>query len=289
MPETHTNAGRDAMLTPTQWAGLARLGDLGQRLGETVDSGPVGQVLADGLDRLGPIAARGELTETLTALMDAVEALHRAGLLHWIRDNAEFVGNSLDMLAPLLEDALARLGRMPLETLGREASGLIDQVRRLSRLADFVEQSLSGELAENAVRIAEFVRREDTEDALRDLLMQLGRLHRSGLLTRVGDLAESAAALTRDIDIEVLAETLARSRPAAFAERIVDGLQALRSALAEAERDAEAGAPNGGVGGLLKLLRDEEVQRSLHLLLRLPAHLENRGFDEAARSARASA
>lgn len=285
MPETHTNAGHHATLTPAQWAGLARLGDLGQRLGETVDSGPVGQILADGLNRLGPLTARGELTETLTALMEAVEALHRAGLLHWIRDNAEFVGNSLDTLAPLFEDVLARLGRMPLDALEQEASALIGQVRRLSRLADFIEQNLGGELAENAVRIAEFVRQEGTEDALRDLLLQLGRLHRSGLLTHVGDLAESAVTLTRDIDVEALAEALARSRPAAFAERVVDGLQALSSALAEAERDAEARAPNGGVGGLLKLLRDEEVQRSLHLLLRLPAHLENRGFDEAARSA----
>lgn len=274
MSEAHTKPSPRATLTPAQWAGLARLGDLGCRLGETVDGGLVGGILADGLDRLGPLATGGKLTATTTALVDAIDALHRAGLLDWIRDNAEFVSASLDTLVPPLEAAISRLGKIHLETLGQEVSGLIDQIHRLTRLADFIEQTMGGELADNAVRIAEFVQQEGTEAALRDMLVQLGRLHRSGLLAHAGALAETAAAVSRDLDIEPLAEALAESRPATLAEQILDWLQAVRIAVAEAERETETDAPGGGVGGLFKLLRDAEVQRSLYLLLRLPRRIE---------------
>ena len=77
-------------LTEAQWAGLARLGDLGNRLGALLD-GPLAGPATAGLDRLGELGSRYDFETLSVAVLGLVEALHRAGLLRLGRDHAVLI------------------------------------------------------------------------------------------------------------------------------------------------------------------------------------------------------
>lgn len=267
----------DSPLTEAQWAGLARLGDLGNRLGALLD-GPLAGPATAGLDRLGELGSRYDFETLGVAVLDLVEALHRAGLLRLWRDNAEFIGSSIETLAPVLSEWIEQAARMPLDDTRADIAALLRWMHRLRVFGEFVETELSSELASGAVDLTTFLQQNDTEPALREAAVQLGRIYRSGLLARLGEASEWIAGTSEDISLESLAGGLVRGAPANMAVRLARLLRGLEEAMAAAERGE---VHLGGLGGLLHLLRDKDVQKGLYVLSVMSLSLSDQATKQA--------
>lgn len=181
-------------LTDEQWAGLARIGDLGARLGQVLD-GPSAGVLTGGVDRIGQLSARYDVVGLAESVIATLDQLERAGLLAAVRDNAQFVSASAETLLPLLSNWLQQLSALPVEEIKADVENLFSMLRKLHTVGDFVEKRLAGDITAGAVSFSDFLRINHTDEAITDLLILLGRLQRSGILANAGRWAESAAGL----------------------------------------------------------------------------------------------
>ncbi len=265
----HANVS-DGPLTQAQWEGLARLGDLGNRLGTLVD-GPMAGPATAGIDRLGALYAQYDLAELGEKLIATVEALERAGLLHLIRENADFIGDSLETLLPLLSQWMEQVARLPVEELKADVEMLFKTMRRLRLMGDFVEENLAGDITAGTVRLSGFLQENETDQAIAELAILLGKLHRNGLLVRAGDLADYLAGVTEGTDIESMTGSMVHSAPQ---ERINQLLSLIHGA-EQAMKDAKAEDDQlGGVSGLIHLMRDKEVQKGLRILSALPTYMD---------------
>lgn len=184
-------------LTDEQWAGLARIGDLGARLGQVLD-GPSAEVFTGGIDRVGRLASRYDVMGLAESLIATLDQLERAGLLAMVRENAQFVGASAETLLPLLSRWLQQLAALPVEEIKADVENLFSLLRKLRTVGDFMEKRLAGDITAGAVSVSEFLRANHTDEAIADLLVLLGRLQRSGLLANAGQWADSAAAWFND-------------------------------------------------------------------------------------------
>jgi hypothetical protein len=131
-------------LTEAQWQGLARLGDLGNRLGELVE-GPLAGPTTAALDRLGEISMRYDLEALAAEVLDLLEVFQRAGLLQLARDNAEFVGKSLELLAPLLAQWIEQASKMPFEETKADIAVLAAGMHRLRQDASALASRGNGQ------------------------------------------------------------------------------------------------------------------------------------------------
>lgn len=267
----------DQTLTPAQWQGLARLGDLGNRLGDILD-GPLSGVATEGLNRLGELAARRDLPKLAEQLFTTLDALERAGMLRLIQDNAEFVGNSIDTLLPILSQWMTELTRMPVDELKADLAAAFKTLRRVRLLGDFVDEHLAGALTSNVVHTSEFLQRNQTDQALIDMLVLLGRMHRNGTLSSLGDFSDYLAGLTEGTDPESLAGNMVQDAPHRRLEQLMRWVHSVESAMQEIEDDD---AQLGGFSGLMHLLRDKEVQKGLHMLSILPTYLDRQRTKES--------
>ena len=267
----------DTPLSDAQWAGLARLGDLGDRLGPLLD-GPLAGPAGAKLERLGEFDAEHNLTELTAAFIQAVNALNQAGLLHLIRDNAQFIADSLEVIAPLAAQWMEQLSRLPADEFKTDAAFALRLLRKTRLLGEFAQQHLAGELTGNMNEATEFIQRNQTDKALAELLVQLGRLHRSGMLTRLGDLAEYLSGLEEGSDFRKLAGSMVDAAP----EGTLGQLPQLLHGLDQVVRDTrEDESRLGGYSGLIHLLRDPQVQKGLRMLAQLAAHLEQQPKENA--------
>lgn len=260
----------DAPLTQAQWAGLARLGDLGNRLGALVD-GPLSGPATAGVDRLGRLYARHDLLELGENLIATVDALERAGLLRLIRDNAEFVGDSLDTLLPVLSQWMNRIAQLPVEDFQADLETLFKTLRRVRLMGDFIEEHLAGSLSASAVRLSGFLQDNETDQAIAELAVLLGKLHRNGLLARAGELTDYLAGLTEGTNVEALAGSMVEEASQVRFEQFSRLIHSAERAMQDVENDADH---LGGVSGLVHLLRDKEVQKGLRMLSVLPAYMQ---------------
>lgn len=274
---TKTPTENNTPLTDEQWAGLARMGDLGNRLSTLLD-GPVAGPLTAVLDRAGAVDGQSDLAALAEKLVDTLSTLERAGLLDLLRDNAQFVADSLEVLLPMLDQWLARIAELPADELKADAEFSLTLLRKGRLIARFVEDKLSHELTGKAVGLVEFMQRNDTDEAVAEALVQLGRMYRNGLLTRLGDLADYAAGLEEGSDFESLFGTLTQALPKDAIGQSLDLLHGVEDAMADARKDGEH---LGGYAGMLHLLRDREVQKGLRMLSVLPTYLEKRLDNEA--------
>ena len=270
--EARTNTGTQAPLSAEQWAGLARLGDLGNRLGALID-GPLAGPATQALEHLGEVDARYDLAALAEKTVATLAALDKAGLLDLIRDNAQFVADSLEVLAPMIDDWLGKIRDLPAAELKADAEFALAMLRKARLVAGFVEDKLAGELAAKTVALTEFMQRNDTDQAVAEALVQLGRLYRCGLLKRLGDLGELVAGLEEGTDFESLAGSLVESLPQSALHEVSEIVHSAEDALEDARKDE---AHLGGIGGILHLLRDKEVQKGLRMLSVLPIYLEKR-------------
>lgn len=259
-------------LSAEQWAGLARLGDLGNRLGDLID-GPLRGPATAALDRIGELDGRHDLTALAEKLITTLDALNRAGLLDLLRDNAQFAADSLEVLAPMLNQWLERINRLPADEIKADAAFALTLLRKARLIAGFIEDKLAGELTGRAVGLAEFMQRNQTDEAVAEALVQLGRVYRSGMLARLGDLADYVAGQEEGGDFEAQLGSLVKALPKDAIGQSLHFLHSAEQAMADAQKDEEN---LGGYAGMLRLLRDKEVQKGLRMLSVLPLYFEKR-------------
>lgn len=270
MNHAKTPSGNNSPLTDQQWAGLARMGDLGHWLGTLLD-GAAAEPLTAAIDRIGALDGSNDLSTLAEKLAETFAALNEAGLLDLLRDNAQFVADSLGVLLPLVGQWIERLSQLPAEEIKADAAFALTLLRKTRLVADFVDEKLSGDLTGKATHLTEFLQRHSSDEALAEAVVQLGRLYRSGQLSRLGDLAESVAGLEEGVDLESLIGVLARAVPGDAIDRSVRLLHSAQAALLDARADEDR---LGGYAGMLHLLRDKEVQKGLRILSVLPVYLE---------------
>lgn len=270
--DAQTRSENRTPLTDQQWAGLARMGDLGNRLGALLD-GPLGGPATAALDRLGAVDGRHDLPALTEKLIDTLAALERAGLLDLVRDNAQFVADSIEVLKPALDQWLARIGELPAAELRADAQFALTLLRKARLIAGFAEDKLAGELTGKAVGLVEFMQHNDTDEAVAELLIQLGQVYRSGLLARLGDLADNVAGLEEGSDFESLVGSLVKALPKDAIGQSAHLLHSAEEAMIDVREDEQH---LGGYAGMLHLLRDKEVQKGLRMLSVLPIYLEKR-------------
>lgn len=260
----------DGPLTQAQWEGLARLGDLGNRLGTLVD-GPMAGPATAGIDRLGALYAQYDLAELGENLLATVEALERAGLLRLVRDNAEFIGDSLETLLPLLSQWMDQVAKLPVDELKADAEMLFRTLRRLRLMSDFVEENLAGDITANTVRLSGFLQENETDQAIAEFAVLLGKLHRNGLLARAGDLADYLAGVTEGTNLESMTGSMVHSAPQERIDQLFSFIHGAEQAMKDAKAEDEQ---LGGVSGLIHLMRDKEVQKGLRILSALPTYMD---------------
>ncbi|WP_322628724.1 DUF1641 domain-containing protein [Halothiobacillus sp.] len=259
-------------LTPEQWQGLAQLGDLGNKIGLLFD-GPLAGVTTSEVNRLGDLAAHYDLPALGEHLIETLDACERAGLLRLIRENAAFIASSLETLQPLMAQWMVDLNQMPVDDLKADVASLFTTLRRMRHIGEFIETQLGGELTAGIVHGSAFLERNATDQALVALLELLGRLYRNGTLASLGDLTDYLAGLDEGTDPQSLAGNLVQNAPHRRLEQLIH----LVHSAEEAMEGIEADDPHlGGIGGLVHLLRDKEVQKGLRMLSVLPAYMSRR-------------
>ncbi len=258
-------------LTPEQWAGLARLGDLGQRIGGLID-GPAAGPATAALDRIGELDGQYDLVALTEKLIDTVSALDRAGLLDLIRDNAQFVSDSMEVLRPMATQWMERIREVPVDELKADAAFALDMLHKARLMASFIEANLSGGLTGKTVELTAFIEQNQTDKALAEAFVQLGRIYRSGLLARLGDLSEYIAGLEEGTDLESQVGSVVKAIPGDTLGTSFKLLRSVSKAMAGIQEDPHEKL--GGFSGLLHVMRDKEVQKGLRLLARTAGRID---------------
>lgn len=256
-------------LTAEQWQGLARLGDLGNQLSRFLD-GPMAGVVTDTLNRMGNATAEYDVPALASHLLRTLQVLDRAGVLRLMAENAEWTVTTLESLGPTLGQWIVTLQQMPIDELRADAESLLKTLHRLRLIGDFVEHQLAGTLTSGIAQGSAFVTRNDTDKALIGLLELLGRLHRNGTLDRVGDLTDYLAGLDEGMTLDSFAERLLQQSSHPRIDQMMHLVHSAEEAMQDAEKDE---AHLGGIGGLMHLLRDKQVQKGLRMLSVLPAYM----------------
>lgn len=264
-------SGQTLPLTEEQIAGLARLGDLGNQLGQLLD-GPLAGPIASLTTKGGAWYAQYDFPALAQSVLEAANALHQAGWFAYVRDHAEFVANSLETLEPLLAKWMEAAGKLPVEKLRADLEWLVEQLSRGREISEFVKMKWSPELVEYVVAGTRYVQEKELVPALRDLVELLSKLHQAGLYEKLGQVAEFAGRLDEGVDIELLAGQMVHKIPPDSLDMIKQMLGGAKEAL------EEVGAHEkefGGIKGLLYLLRDKNVQKGLHVMATVPAWLSD--------------
>lgn len=259
-------------LTEEQIAGLARLGDLGNQLGQLLD-GPLAGPLASTSTRLGEVYSRYDLASLAQSFLGAADALNRSGWFAFIQNNADFFAQSMDVLHPLLSQWVDSIDRLQIDKIKEDIDWLISQIRRGKELSEFVEAQWSSEIVGAIVKFTELIQREETIPALGELMELLGQIHRSGLYPKLRTIAEYAGGLDEGVDINLLAGQLIRKLPADSLEEVNQVVAGARSAINEVQKhDSEL----GGLRGLFYLLKDKNVQKGLQMIALVPTYLSHK-------------
>lgn len=266
-------AGQDGPqdLSPEQWQNLARLADMAG----TIDAalrGPLGTPMTELAQTAGDVYAEHDLPGLTREVIETLSALRKAGLLRMLRDNAQPIAETIDLLAPLSGELVTQLRELPLEGLRDELGEWQVLYARLKAMRAFfdgddVANALTGQLA----AAGEFWQENNVQAALADLLTTVSRLHDSGMLARVRQLADYLEASTEGIDQPGLLADLVKAADKTQLHRMGKLMEGLDQAIDDAGRDE---AHLGGTGGLLHLLRDKQVQKGLRTLFILPVYLE---------------
>ena len=262
-------------LTAQQLAGLARLGDLVHGL-TAAPAGAQG-ALGEALVRGGDWYARYDLPALAESTLGALDALHRAGLLDAVRDNAAFVAESLATLTPMLGQWTEAAKNIPWQRLQQHARTADRLLTQLEAISTFIDQHLAGKLVELGVEMGQLWADTEADTSLREALETLAVLRRNGTLRRLRDASDQLDALLKSVNLDALASDFVQvggDGKGGMVEVVALLLNLLR-ALDQAARSAPTA--KGGLGGLLKLLRDPEVQQGMEVIARLPAALQGAG------------
>lgn len=263
-------------LTPQQLQGLARLGDMAFLLTEGLPSGSQG-ALSDAMVRGGDWFARYDLPVLLDESLAALDAMRRAGLLRAVRDNATFVAESTEQLMLLFKHWIELAQDVPWQRL-QEHAHLIDQILSgFSELARFTEKYLAGDLAGLSVKLGEIWADTEADKVLREVLETAAALRKDGTFRRLRDLSSQFDMLVRSVDVDGLAADMVhishQDEDGSFTDLLRFGVALLR-ALNQAVHAEDDKVRLGGFSGLLRMLRDPEVQQGMKVFARIPQKIK---------------
>ncbi|WP_135366625.1 DUF1641 domain-containing protein [Halosimplex halophilum] len=198
--------------------------------------------------------------------MSDQQSPERSELEAAIEQNPEAVAEFVDHL-----DAVNEL----LNVLSLGESALDDEmVRELSATGSTLAESADGLATDETVALAETV--GENGDELRDALDTLLALQRSGTLDELAELAEVGSLATAALDDEMVTSlagtgaALSEVAQTASDDDTRDGIERLLESVGEAERNSPEQV---GAVGLLRGLRDPDVQYGLGYLLALAGAL----------------
>jgi len=274
-PTAEAMVGSSA-LTSQQLQGLARLGDMAFLLTEGLPGASQG-ALSNAMVRGGEWYARYDLPELLDESLAALDAMRRAGLLRAVRDNAAFVAETAEHLAPLFKNWIDLAQDMPWQRL-REHIHLIDQILSgCSELARFTEKYLAGDLTELSVRLGEIWADTEADEVLREVLETAATLRKNGTFRRLCDLSSQFDSLVNSVDLDSLAAEMVGSDGQDAQGGLTDLLRlgaALLRALDQAIHAGDDKARLGGFSGLLKMIRDPAFQQGMQVFARIPQEIK---------------
>lgn len=272
-------------LTPDELRGLARLGAMVNQFEAAMGSG-MGEAAAAGVRRAGDLYEHYDLPKLLDDVLATLKVARESGLLALVRDNADFIVQSITLLKPLF----ARMFEPGNEVAWAHwkqhvatADRVLTQIRQVS---EFYDQHLTGEMTEKIVALTALVQETDADDTLADALRALAHLRRNGTLQRMVDLSDHAAGLAETVDTGALIGSLVQKTDQAAltdllarAHNIVPALQILSvavKAVEDARRQPDT-RKAGGLGGLIALFKDPQVQRSIRLVADIGAAVRTTG------------
>lgn len=257
-------------LSPEQWRGLARLADMAGAL-ESAIQGPLGAPITEMIQTVGDINAKHDLPGLTHELIETLSALREAGLLQMLRDNAQLIVETIDLLAPLSSKLVDQLREFPLEGLREELHEWQALYAKLKALRAFFDSDVSNALTGQLAAASQFWQENNMEAALTDLLTTVSHLHDNGMLERIRKLADYIDVSAGDINQSSMLTDLIKGADKTQLYRMGKLMEGLDQAMNDAGRDE----PHlGGTGGLLHLLRDKQVQKGLRTLFILPVYLE---------------
>jgi len=267
-------------LTPEQWAGLARLGELVHGT-QTLMEGPVAALPMHLALKAGDWNERYALDESLGELLETVKVLREAGVLKLLRDNAAFVVESLELLRPLVPRLLEALKSVPLEELLAAVRSLANLLPKAQALLVFLQGSAGRDLVSALRRAGDLWEETRADESIVAVLRLLRRLQEDGNLARLADLSEQIGLLAETIDLPALVGSLVEeNRDNPLLNSIAAAMhlgRSLSQALAESAEHAAKGDHRGGLSGLYHMLKDPEVQRGMRVVAALPVYLEKSG------------
>jgi len=264
-----TDQGRQG-LTAEQWQGLARLADVAGAVDAAL-RGPLGAPAAELAQTAGEVYAEHDVPALAREVVETLAAWRDAGLLQTLRDNAQPIAETLALLAPLAGELVAQLRDLPLAKLRDELGEWQTLYAKLKAARAFFDGDVADALTGQLVEAGQFWQENNLEAALADLLSTVARLHESGMLARVRELADYLDASAQDLDRPALVTDLVKAADKAQLHRMGQFMEGLDQAMEDAGRDE---GHLGGTGGLLHLLRDKQIQKGLRTLFILPVYLE---------------
>ncbi len=278
MPMAEDNAVNPPM-TPEQWAGLAYLGDIAQKMQKLRGTPGVESPMAT-LLRAAEWDARYEMDALVPELLETLDVLRKTGGLRWIRENARYVSASLALLEPLVPQFLETLRKLPLAELSRSFGLASALLPRVEAIMEFLEGPAGEALVQKAVELGALWEETHAEESLVTLLRLFRQFGEDGNWERIASLSGQMGFFAGTADLDALAGQWVREMlselPAIPVAGAIHTAARLFRALEEAMESAES-APAGGIGGLYQLLKDPEVQRGLRLLALLPGCLKKTG------------
>ena len=266
-------------LTPEQWVGLARLGDLANGA-EQFMGGPAGTLPMAMALRAGQWNERFDLDGGIEEILETMKALRKAGAFKLISENAAFVTESLQLLAPLAPKILETLHTLPVTEWLAALHMLGNLLSRVDDVLTFLKGPAGNALVTRLKELGDLWEETSADTTIVEALRLLKQLQEDGNLHRVADISRQIELMTETIDIESLIGSfieLSRNSPLpALVASLMHGGKAMTQALAEAT-EHEPKDQAGGIAGLYHMLKDPNVQRGIRVLATLPAYLEKAG------------
>ena len=152
------------------------------------------------------------------------------------------------------------------QALGRMA----DNYRKLEEAGKFVTTNFGGDLTARTLELAELAQDPQLGHSLNELLQTLNLLAESGMLERLRRFVAFASETEGNLDADqLMSEALHGADAIPFGKFV----KAVRNIDSKADRQLAS----GGWGGLLRIMRDPDVQLGLVTLSRLAASLKTEG------------
>ncbi|WP_248885259.1 DUF1641 domain-containing protein [Acidithiobacillus acidisediminis] len=274
-----TEQGSVPNLSAEQWAGLARLGDMVNGTQAFLGS-PASSAVMDLALRFGEWNERYQLDESLEELLATVSTLRNAGILRWVRENAEFLRDNIELLQAFVPQLLKMVQEIPWAALPQALQILGELLPRVQALAEFVQMGAGNDLVAQLKKLGDLWEETRADETVIAALRLLRQLQEDGNLQRVAELSRQIGLMAETIPVESLVGQLLQEEEwgplmSSLAALLHSG-KAMTQALADAA-EHEAHGKSGGISGLYHMLKDPDVQRGMRVVAVLPVYLQKAG------------